>query len=47
MSAAFNPSCSLILKTGAWSSVKNFKEYYLHKEPDSDRSNNFAQSVLS
>lgn len=48
-SAAFNRGCSLneILKTGDWSSVRNFKKYYLRQGSDSDISNNFAQSVLS
>lgn len=46
-SAAFHCGCSLqqILKTGDWSSVKNFKKYYLHPEPDTG--NSFAQAVLS
>ena len=34
VSAAFNRGCSLqqILKTEDWSSVKNFKKFYLHPE---------------
>ena len=46
-SAAFSRGCSLteILKTGDWSSVRNFKKYYLRPEPAKD--SNFANSVLS
>lgn len=46
-SAAFHRGCSLqqILKTGDWSSVKNFKKYYLRPEPNSSKS--FVQAVLS
>ena len=48
-SAAFSRGCSLneILKTGDWSSVRNFKRYYLRQEPVTDKSNSFARSVLS
>lgn len=48
-SAAFSRGCSLseILKTGDWSSVRNFKKYYLREEPDIHKVTNFACAVLS
>ena len=46
-STAFSRGCSLteILKTRDWSSVRNFKKYYLRPEPAKD--SDFANSVLS
>lgn len=46
VSAAFNRGCSVseILKTADWTSVKNFKKYYLREVVSSDKS--FADSVF-
>ena len=48
-SAAFSRGCSLneILKTGDWSSVRNFRKYYLHDAHDVDKGNSFANAILS
>ena len=49
-SAAFNRGCSLqqILKTGDWSSVKNFKKFYLYPESHTSNSQgSFVNAVLS
>lgn len=48
-SAAFNRGCSLqqILKTGDWSSVKNFKRFYLRTESCTYSQGSFADAVLS
>ena len=49
-SAAFNRGCSLqqILKKGDWSSVKNFKMFYLHPEfHTSNIQGSFVNAVLS
>lgn len=45
-SAAFNRGCSVseILKTADWSSVKNFKKYYLREVASTNKS--FADSVF-
>ena len=46
-SAAFNKGCSVqqILKTGDWSSVRNFYKFYLHGNQSNDAIN-FAEAVL-
>ena len=48
-SAAFSRGCSLneILKTGDWSSVRNFRKYYLHQAHDVDKGNSVANAILS
>lgn len=48
-SAAFSRGCSLneIMKTGDWSSVRNFTKYYLRQGPYVDKNCNFADAVLS
>lgn len=47
-SAAFRQGCSIreILKTGDWSSVKNFKKFYL-RDVQSDTDPSFAEAVFS
>ena len=47
-SAAFHQGCSLreILKTGDWSSVKNFKKFYL-RDAQSDTDPSFAEAAFS
>ena len=47
-SAAFNKGCSvqMILKTGDWSSVRNFYKFYLRRNVSNDELS-FAEAVLN